>query len=152
MDEPRLPSATGATESNSCCSFLSHPGAEGLAPSEPGPPFAKRPRVEAEPLRPGSLARGPEGDVRALVSMARGLYPLGRAEALRGLAVVLEKADASGDADRGLVECCYRCAAELIRDDDEDVRLAVVRLVGPCHFGLFLLRLFVFKVGYNLRN
>ncbi|GJN08239.1 hypothetical protein PR202_ga26139 [Eleusine coracana subsp. coracana] len=127
MDEPRLPSATGATESNS------HPGAaEDLTPSEPGPPFAKRPRVEAEPLGPGSSARGPEADVRALVLMAGGLYPLGRAEALRGLAVVLEKADARGDADRGLVECCYRCAAELIRDDDEDVRLAVVRLVRPC--------------------
>ncbi|TVU47490.1 hypothetical protein EJB05_07093 [Eragrostis curvula] len=106
--------------------------AEGLSPSDPGPPCSKRPRVAAEPVALGSSAPGPEADVLALVSMAGGLYPLGRAEALRGLAMVLEKADASGGATRGVLECCYGCASELMRDDDEDVRLAVVRLVGLC--------------------
>lgn len=87
-----------------------------------------------------------------LVSMAGGLYPLGRAEALRGLAVVLEKADASGGAARGVVECCYGCAAELMRDDDEDVRLAVVRLVRRLSFWLIFVRLFGLKLCYNLRD
>jgi hypothetical protein len=151
MDEPRFSSGTACSSSFSSRSYPG-PIAQGLAPSDEGPPLAKRPRVEAEPLALGSSARGPEEGFRALVSMARGLYPLGQAEALRGLAVVLEKADACGGAARGVVECCYSCAAELMRDGDEDVRLAAVRLVRCCRFVLFLLRLFGFKVGYNLKD
>lgn len=81
---------------------------------------------------PGGSASYPEAEVRSLVMMAGGIYPLARAEALRGLAAVLEKVDASCGVGAGLVECCYGCAVELMRDDDEGVRLAVVRLVGLC--------------------
>jgi integrator complex subunit 4 len=153
MDEPRFSSGTACSSSFSSRSYPG-PIAQGLAPSDEGPPLAKRPspRVEAEPLALGSSARGPEEGCRELVSMAIGLYPLGQAEALHGLAVVLEKADACGGAARGVVECCYSCATELMRNDDEDVRLAVVQLVRCCRYGLFLLRLFDFKVGYNLRD
>uniref|UniRef100_M8C8J7 Uncharacterized protein n=1 Tax=Aegilops tauschii TaxID=37682 RepID=M8C8J7_AEGTA len=60
--------------------------------------------------------------------MASGLYPLARAEALSGLAAVLKKVNAGG----GVVECCYACAEKSLRDEDEGIRLAAVRLVGLC--------------------
>lgn len=93
----------------------------------PGPSFADWARV-AGPRASSGPGPGPEVQVRALVSMAGGLYPLARAEALRGLAAVLEKVDAGG----GVVECCYGCAVELLRDEDEGVRLASVRLISLC--------------------
>uniref|UniRef100_A0A0A9G4P6 Uncharacterized protein n=1 Tax=Arundo donax TaxID=35708 RepID=A0A0A9G4P6_ARUDO len=131
MEESRILSSGHPTAAASS-SFLarSHPGLidERIAATEPGPSLAKRPRVAAEPPAPGGSAPGPEAEARALVSMARGIYPLARAEALRGLAVVLEEMDAGGGAGRGVVECCYACAVDLMRDDDEGVRLAAVRL------------------------
>ncbi|WVZ56513.1 hypothetical protein U9M48_007030 [Paspalum notatum var. saurae] len=105
---------------------------DSLAASDGGPSFAKRPRAAAELPAPGGSAASPELDVRALVSLTTGIYPLARAEALRGLAEVVEKADASCSVGSGIVECSYESAVELMRDDDEGVRLAVVRLVGAC--------------------
>jgi hypothetical protein len=61
--------------------------------------------------------------------MVGGLYPLGQTEALHGLAVVVEKANASGGAARALVYYCYTYASEMVRVDDEDVRLVVVPMV-----------------------
>ncbi|VAH89565.1 unnamed protein product [Triticum turgidum subsp. durum] len=100
---------------------------EGLAASEPGPSVAKRARFMG-PHASSSSGADPEMEIRALVSMASGLYPLARAEALSGLAAVLEKVNAGG----GVVECCYACAEKLLRDEDEGIRLAAVRLVGLC--------------------
>jgi integrator complex subunit 4 len=102
--------------------------------SDRSPSITKRPRVAAEPPLPSGSAPYPEAEVRSLVMMAGGIYPLARAEAIRGLAAVLEKVDTSCGVGAGLVECCYGCAVELMRDEDEGVRLAVVRLVRCCHF------------------
>ncbi|KQK22259.1 protein SIEL isoform X3 [Brachypodium distachyon] len=101
-----------------------------LASSDPGPSFAKPPGSSGDsgPCASRSSGPGPEVEVRALVSMAGGLYPLARAEALRGLAAVVEKVGTSG----GAVECCYGCAVELLRDEDQSIRLAAVRLIGLC--------------------
>ncbi|XP_044981968.1 protein SIEL [Hordeum vulgare subsp. vulgare] len=100
---------------------------EGLAASVPGPFVTKRARFVG-PHASSSSGADPEMEVRALVSMASGLYPLARAEALSGLASVLKKVNASG----GVVECCYGSAVKLLRDEDEGIRLAAVRLVGLC--------------------
>ncbi|CAN6284689.1 unnamed protein product [Urochloa humidicola] len=118
--------------SSSSSSAQKHPGPIDQRFSDPRPSLTKRPRVAAEPPAPGGSAPYPEAEVRSLVMMAGGIYPLARAEALRGLALVLEKVDASCGGGAGIVECCYECAAELMRDEDESVRLAVVRLVGLC--------------------
>ncbi|KAL6907461.1 hypothetical protein ACP4OV_002500 [Aristida adscensionis] len=103
-----------------------------LAASVPGPSMAERPRVAPGPPAPGRSFPDPEAEVPALALMSGGLYPLAREGALRGLASVLEKADACGGVGRRVVECCYRCAVERMRDEDEGVRLAAVRLVGLC--------------------
>ncbi|OEL12832.1 Protein SIEL [Dichanthelium oligosanthes] len=134
MAEPRQPSSAHPTAAAVSTSVRKHPVpvVERLAASDPGPSFAKRPRVAAEPPAPGGSAPYPEAEVRSLFMMAGGIYPLARAEALRGLAAVLEKVDASCGVGARVVECCYECAAEHMRDDDEGVRLAVVRLVGLC--------------------
>ncbi|KAM3229335.1 hypothetical protein ACQJBY_060293 [Aegilops geniculata] len=100
---------------------------EGLATSEPGPSVAKRARFMG-PHASSSSGADPEMEIRALVSMASGLYPLARAEALSGLTAVLKKVNAGG----GVVECCYVRAEKLLRDEDEGIRLAAVRLVGLC--------------------
>ncbi|XP_037447721.1 protein SIEL-like isoform X1 [Triticum dicoccoides] len=100
---------------------------EGLAASEPGPSVAKRARFMG-PHASSSSGADPEMEIQALVSMASGLYPLARAEALSGLAAVLKKVNAGG----GVVECCYACTEKLLRDEDEGIRLAAVRLVGLC--------------------
>ncbi|KAL6645787.1 hypothetical protein ACP70R_017395 [Stipagrostis hirtigluma subsp. patula] len=115
-------------------SSLKLPGAvtDDLAASVPGSSFAERPRVAPEPPAPGGSFSDPEAEVPALVSMAGGLYPLARAGALRGLAAVLEKADTSGGVGGGVLECCYGCAVERMRDEDEGVRFAAVRLLGLC--------------------
>ncbi|KAG8074500.1 hypothetical protein GUJ93_ZPchr0006g44793 [Zizania palustris] len=95
--------------------------------SVPGPPYAERARA-AEPRASTGLSERSEAEVRALASMSRGIYPLARAEALRGLAAVLEAADTCS----GVAEQCYGCAVELMRDEDEGVRLASVRLIAIC--------------------
>ncbi|KAM0821883.1 hypothetical protein ACQ4PT_071880 [Festuca glaucescens] len=98
-----------------------------LAASKPGASFAKLASFTG-PCASTSSGAGPEVDVRALASMASTLYPLPRAEGLRGPAAVLEK----GNAGRGVAECCYGCALELLQDEDEGIRLAAVRLAGLC--------------------
>ncbi|KAG2541635.1 protein SIEL-like isoform X4 [Panicum virgatum] len=109
-----------------------HPGLIDERFSDPSPSITKRPRVAAEPPAPSDAAPYPEAEVRSLVMMAGGIYPLARAEGLRGLAAVLEKVDAGCGVGARIAECCYECATELMRDDDEGVRLAVVRLVVLC--------------------
>jgi len=52
--------------------------------------------------------------------------------------------DAGCGVGARIAECCYECATELKRDDDEGVRLAVVWLVRCCHFVGVLLCLYVF--------
>ncbi|CAN6289826.1 unnamed protein product [Urochloa humidicola] len=131
MGDPHLLTSAHLTAAASS-SARKHPGAIDERFSDPSPSLTKRPRVAAEPPAPGGSAPYPEVEVRWLVMMARGIYPLARAEALRGLAAVLDKVDASCGVGAGIVECCYECAAELMRDEDEGVRLAVVRLVGLC--------------------
>ena len=106
---------------------------EDLAASNPGPSSAKLASF-ARPCAPTS----PEVEVRALALMASALYPLARAEGLRGLAAVLEKANVG----RGVADFCYACAVELLKDEDEGIRLAAVRLVRFCHLCVF----FVFVV------
>ncbi|CAL4938832.1 unnamed protein product [Urochloa decumbens] len=132
MGDPHLLSSALSTAAGSSSSARKHPGPVEERFSDPSPSLTKRPRVAAEPPAPGGSAPYPESEVRSLVMMAGGIYPLARAEALRGLAAVLEKVDVSCGLGTGIVECCYECAAELMRDDDESVRLAVVRLVGLC--------------------
>ncbi|CAL4913879.1 unnamed protein product [Urochloa decumbens] len=132
MADPHLLSSALSTAAGSSSSAQKHPGPIEERFSDPSPSLTKRPRVAAEPPAPGGSAPYPESEVRSLVMMAGGIYPLARAEALRGLAAVLEKVDVSCGLSTGIVECCYECAAELMRDDDESVRLAVVRLVGLC--------------------
>ncbi|KAG0551636.1 hypothetical protein BDA96_01G439900 [Sorghum bicolor] len=133
MGDPHLLSSAHPNAAASA-SARKHPGPidERLAASDPSPSSAKRPRVAAEPPASGGCVPNVEADVRALVSMAGGIYPLARAEALRGLTAVLENVDPSSRASVGITECCYKCAVELMRDDDNGVRLAVVRLVGAC--------------------
>ena len=97
---------------------------EGITASEPGPSVSKWDRIMG-PHASSSSGADPEMEIRALVSMASGLYPLARAEALSGLAAVLEKVNAGG----GVVECCYACTEKLLRDEDEGIRLAAVQLV-----------------------
>jgi integrator complex subunit 4 len=106
---------------------------EGPSVSVPGLPFAEQLRAAGRGASSGSPG-GPEAQVQALASISRGIYPLARAEALRGLAAVLETADAPG----GVVELCHGCAVGLMRDEDEGVRLASVRLVSCYHsIGIF---------------
>ncbi|CAM0872595.1 unnamed protein product [Alopecurus aequalis] len=100
---------------------------EDLAASDPGPSSAKLASFTSSRASTISDA-GPEVEVRALASMASALYPLARAEGLRGLAAVLEKANSGS----GVADCCYGCAVELLRDEDEGIRLAAVRLIGLC--------------------
>ncbi|KAM0875579.1 hypothetical protein ACQ4PT_036695 [Festuca glaucescens] len=100
---------------------------EDLPASEPCPTFAKLASFRGAPASTSSYA-GPEVEVRGLASMATALYPLARAEGLRGLAAVLEK----GNAGSGVAEYCYGYAAELLRDEDEGIRLGAVRLAGIC--------------------
>ncbi|KAM0837001.1 hypothetical protein ACQ4PT_061948 [Festuca glaucescens] len=100
---------------------------EDLPASEPCPTFAKLASFTGPSASTSSYA-GPEVEVRALASMATALYPLARAEGLRGLSAVLEK----GNAGSGVAEYCYGCAAELLRDEDEGIRLGAVRLAGIC--------------------
>uniref|UniRef100_A0A0D9VSM8 Integrator complex subunit 4 n=1 Tax=Leersia perrieri TaxID=77586 RepID=A0A0D9VSM8_9ORYZ len=119
------PRATGFAASSS--SYCPDPMDEGPSVSVPGMPFAEQIRAAGRRASSGS----PEGlgaQVQALASMSRGIYPLARAEALRSLAAVLETADARG----GVVEQCYGCAAVLMRDEDEGVRLATMRLIVLC--------------------
>jgi integrator complex subunit 4 len=98
---------------------------EDLPASDPGPSSAKLASFTGPSASTSSVA-GPEGEVGALASMASAIYPLARAEGLRGLAAFLEK----GNAGSGVAECCYGCAVELLRDEDEGIRLAAVRLVS----------------------
>jgi hypothetical protein len=142
MGDPHLLSSAHPNAAASA-SARKHPGPidERLAASDPSPSSAKRPRVAAEPPASGGCVPNVEADVRALVSMAGGIYPLARAEALRGLTAVLENVDPSSRASVGITECCYKCAVELMRDDDNGVRLAVVRLVRFCRFVSILLHL-----------
>ena len=87
MGDPHLLSS--ATTS----SARKHPGPIDERFSDPSPSVTKRPRVAAEPSAPSDAAPHPEAEVRSLVMMAGGIYPLARAEGLRGLAAVLEKVD-----------------------------------------------------------
>jgi hypothetical protein len=66
--------------------------------------------------------------------MATALYPLARAAGLRGLAAVLDK----GNAGSGVAEYCYGYAAELLRDEDEGIRLGAVQLVSFHRYSVFL--------------
>ena len=68
---------------------------EGLAASEPGPSVAKRARFMG-PHASSSSGADPEMEIRALVSMASGLYPLAWAEVLSSLVAVLEKVNGGG--------------------------------------------------------
>jgi integrator complex subunit 4 len=79
--------------------------------------------------------------------MATALYPLARAAGLRGLAAVLDK----GNAGSGVAEYCYGYAAELLRDEDEGIRLGAVRLVSFRRYSLFLLVNLYFQVSH-LKN
>ena len=106
---------------------------EDLAASDPGPSSAKLASF-TRPCASTSSDAGPEVEVRALVSMASALYPLARAEGLRGLAAVLEKVNVGS----GVADCCYGCAVELLRDEDEGIRLAAVRLVRFRHLQVLL--------------
>lgn len=128
MGDPHLHSSAHPAAASS--SARKHPGPIDERFSDPSPHITKRPRVAAEAAAPGGSDPYPEAEVRTLVMMAGGIYPLARAEALRGLAAVLGKADASCGDGAGIVECCYGCAVELMRDEDEGVRLSVVRLVS----------------------
>ncbi|CAD6210811.1 unnamed protein product [Miscanthus lutarioriparius] len=137
MGDPHLLSSahpTAAAAAAASSSAREHPGPidEDLAAPDPSPSVAKRPRVAAESPASGGCVPYVEADVRALVSMAGGIYPLARAEALRGLTAVLEKVDPSSRASVAITECSYQCAVVLMRDDDNGVRLAVVRLVDAC--------------------
>ncbi|PUZ41618.1 hypothetical protein GQ55_9G519000 [Panicum hallii var. hallii] len=131
MGDPHLLSSAHSAAASSS-SARKHPGPIDERFSDPSPSITKRPRVAAEPPAPRDSAPYPEAEVRSLFMMAGGIYPLARAEALRGLAAVLEKVDAGCGVGARIAECCYECAVELMRDDDEGVRLAVVRLVGLC--------------------
>ena len=106
---------------------------EGLADSKPGSSVSKWAWFMG-PHTSSSSGADPEMEIRALVSMASGLYPLSRAEVLSGLAAVLKKVNAGG----GVVECCYACAEKLLRDEDEGIRLAAVRLVRFCHLWVLM--------------
>lgn len=148
MGDPHLLSsahstAAAAASASASSSARKHPGPtdERLATSDPSPSSNKRPRVAAEPPASGGCVPYVEADVRALVSMAGGIYPLARAQALRGLTAVIEKVDPSSRVSAAITECCYKCAVELMRDDDNGVRLAVVRLVRFSRFLNILLRL-----------
>lgn len=137
MGDPHpLSSAHLTAAAFSSSSAREHPGPinERLAASDPSTSFAKRPRVAAEPSDSGGCVPCVEADVRALVSVSGGIYPLARAGALRGLTAVLEKVDPSSRVSAAITDCCYKCAVELMRDDDNGVRLAVVRLVRFCGF------------------
>ena len=68
---------------------------KGLAASEPGPSASKRARF-MEPHTSSSSGADPEMEIRALVLVASGLYPLSWAEVLSGLAAVLEKVNDGG--------------------------------------------------------
>ncbi|KAF8718692.1 hypothetical protein HU200_024993 [Digitaria exilis] len=131
MGDPHLLSS--AHPAAAASSFArKHPGPIDERFSDPSPHITKRPRVAADTAATGGSAPYPEAEVRSLVMMAGGIYPLARAEALRGLAAVLGKVDAYRCFVAGIVECCYGCAVELMRDEDEGVRLAVVGLLGLC--------------------
>uniref|UniRef100_A0A0E0KC52 Uncharacterized protein n=1 Tax=Oryza punctata TaxID=4537 RepID=A0A0E0KC52_ORYPU len=126
MEEPSTSRATVSVASSSSAN-CPDPMDEEPSVSVPGLPFAEQLRAAGRRASTGS-PEGPEATVQALASMSRWIYPLARAEALRGLAAVLETADARG----GVVEVCYGCAVGLMRDEDEGVRLASVRLIALC--------------------
>ncbi|KAF0903970.1 hypothetical protein E2562_030102 [Oryza meyeriana var. granulata] len=130
MEEPPLLASTScATGSVASSSSRNYPDPmdEGPSVSVPGLPFADQRRAAGLRASSGS-PEVPGAQVHALASMSHGIYPLAKAEALRGLAAVLETADARG----GVLEQCYRCAVELMRDEDEGVRLESVRLMSLC--------------------
>jgi integrator complex subunit 4 len=130
MEEPPLLASTSratASVASSSSANCPDPMDEGPSVSVPGLPFAEQLRAAGRGASSGSPG-GPEAQVQALASISRGIYPLARAEALRGLAAVLETADAPG----GVVELCHGCAVGLMRDEDEGVRLASVRLIALC--------------------
>ncbi|XP_008654333.1 protein SIEL isoform X2 [Zea mays] len=132
MGDPHPLSSAHLTAAASSAREHRGPTNERLAASDPSTSFAKRPRVAAEPSDSGGCVPCVEADVRALVSVSGGIYPLARAGALRGLTAVLEKVDTSSCVSAAITDCCYKCAVELMRDDDNGVRLAVVRLVDAC--------------------
>jgi hypothetical protein len=134
MGDPHPLSSAHLTAAASSAREHRGPTNERLAASDPSTSFAKRPRVAAEPSDSGGCVPCVEADVRALVSVSGGIYPLARAGALRGLTAVLEKVDTSSCVSAAITDCCYKCAVELMRDDDNGVRLAVVRLVRFCRF------------------
>lgn len=73
-----------------------------------------------------SLLR-PELMVRVLLGISTDLYPLLRKAAVDGLVELLKR---DGDwADGAVAKCCYDCAVELLKDEEELVRSAAVRLV-----------------------
>ncbi|XP_008793958.4 protein SIEL isoform X2 [Phoenix dactylifera] len=68
--------------------------------------------------------------LKILLGLAVDLYPLVRRAALDGIMAFCEVA--GSDIDSSIIDCCYDCAVELFRDEDELVRSAAVRLVSKC--------------------
>lgn len=74
-----------------------------------------------------SMLRG-ELTMRVFLGLSTDIYPLMRKEAVDGVVELLKRDE--NWVDGWIAKCCYDRAVELLRDDDELVRPAAVRLVS----------------------
>lgn len=75
----------------------------------------------------GSVILGHNCLFRVFLALTVDLYPSLRIAAINGLIALCKEIGA--DADSLIVRCCYNRAVELLKDEDELVRSAAVRLV-----------------------
>ncbi|XP_020108829.1 protein SIEL isoform X2 [Ananas comosus] len=78
----------------------------------------------------GSVILGHNCLFRVFLALTVDLYPSLRIAAINGLIALCKEIGA--DADSLIVRCCYNRAVELLKDEDELVRSAAVRLVSSC--------------------